>query len=86
MTPEAERELLIEQVVAAWRPEGGDRGMRAHPAWHDLDERGRTEAARRTLQARRMEAALDSEGLSTTARLVLAKIRRDSPPENPGIL
>ena len=74
MTPEEERELLIEQVVSAWRPEG-DEGVRAHPAWHDLDESGREEAARRALQARRMEAALDPEGLSTTARRVLAKIR-----------
>ncbi len=75
MTPEKERELLIEQVVAAWRPEGGEGGMRAHPAWHDLDEGGRAEAARRTMEARRMEAAMDPEGLSTTARLVLGKIR-----------
>ncbi len=78
MTPEKERELLIEQVVAAWRPGGGEGGMRAHPAWHDLDESGRAEAARRTMEARRMEAALDPEGLSTTARLVLGKIRGGS--------
>ncbi len=76
MTPEDERELLIEQVVAAWRPEDRDGGVRAHHAWHDLDESGREEAARRAMQARRMEAALDPEGLSATARLVLAKIRR----------
>ena len=76
MTTEQERELLIEQVVAAWRPEDLDGGVRAHPAWHDLDDDGRVEAAKRTAQARRMEAALDPDGLSTTARLVLAKIGR----------
>lgn len=76
MTTEEERELLIEQVVAAWRPEDRDGGVRAHPAWHDLDQGGREEAAKRTVEARRMEAALDPEGLSTTARLVLDKIRR----------
>ncbi len=75
MTPEEERELLIEQVVAAWRPEASDGGVRAHPAWEDLDARGREEAARRAMLARRMEAALDPEGLSATARVVLAKIR-----------
>ena len=75
MTAADERELLIEQVVAAWRPEHQNGGVRAHPAWHDLDEAGREEAARRAMRARVMEAALDPEGLSTTARLVLAKIR-----------
>ena len=75
MTTEEERELLIEEVVSAWRPEDREGGVRAHPAWHDLDDGGRAEAAERTAQARRMEAALDPEGLSTTARLVLAKIR-----------
>lgn len=75
MTPQAERELLIEQVVAAWRPEGGEDGVRSHPAWHDLDEAGRMEAAERTMRARRIEAALHPHGLTTTARLVLAKIR-----------
>lgn len=74
MTPEAERELLIEQVVAAWRPDGRDT-TRSHPAWHDLDEAGRIEAAARTMRARRIEAALHPESLSTTARRVLAKIR-----------
>lgn len=75
MTPDDERELLIEQVVAAWRPEGRDGVIAGHPAWHDLDERGREEAAARAMQARRMEAALDPQGLSSTAQLVLAKIR-----------
>lgn len=75
MTPDEERELLIEQVVAAWRPESRDGAVQGHPAWHDLDERGREEAAQRAMQARRMEAALDPAGLSSTARVVLAKIR-----------
>lgn len=77
MTSDDERELLIEQVVAAWRPEGRDGGVAGHPAWHDLDEAGREEAAARAMQARRMEAALDPAGLSTTAHRVLAKIRGD---------
>lgn len=68
-------ELLIEQVVSAWRPRDRDGGVRAHPAWHDLAEGLREEAARAARQQRRMEAALDPEGLSSTSHAVLARIR-----------
>lgn len=67
--------LLIEQVVSAWRPRERDGGLRAHPAWHDLPEELREEAAQAARRQRRMEAALDPEGLSSTARSVLARIR-----------
>ncbi len=68
---------LIEQVTAAWRPadpRGG--GVRSHPAFYDLDAQGREQAQRATMQLRAMEAALDADGLSTTARAVLARIQR----------
>lgn len=68
-------ELLIEQVVSAWRPRDRDGGLQAHPAWHDLPEDLREEAARAARRQRRIEAALDPEGLSTTAKAVLARIR-----------
>ena len=68
-------ELLIEQVVSAWRPRDRDGGLRAHPAWHDLPEDLREQAAKAARQQRRIEAALDPEGLSSTARAVLARIR-----------
>lgn len=68
-------ELLIEQVVSAWRPRDRDGGLRAHPAWHDLPEDLREEAARAARRQRRIEAALDPEGLSSTARAVLSRIR-----------
>lgn len=68
-------ELLIEQVVSAWRPRDRDGGVRAHPAWHDLPEDLREVAAKAARTQRRMEAALDPEGLSSTARAVLARIR-----------
>ncbi|MCX4240454.1 hypothetical protein [Paraliomyxa miuraensis] len=67
--------LLIEQVVSAWRPRDADGGVRAHPAWHDLPDTLREEAARQTRRQRRMEAALDPDGLSGTAKAVLARIR-----------
>ena len=74
MTPE-EQELLIEQVAGAWRPEGDDE-LHYHKAWHDLDETGRARAYELARALRPLEAALDPDGLSTTARAVLAKIRK----------
>ena len=74
MTPE-EQELLIEQVAGAWRPEGDDE-LHYHKAWHDLDATGRARAYELARALRPLEAALDPDGLSTTARAVLAKIRR----------
>jgi len=70
-----DRDALVEQVAAAWRPRTSDGEVRAHPAWHDLDDADREEAYRVALRMRRLEAALDPEGLSTTARAVLARIR-----------
>lgn len=74
MTAE-ETDLLIEQVAAAHRPRPIDE-LRYHPAWHDLDAAGRTRAYERARAVRPLEAALDPDGLSTTARAVLARIRR----------
>jgi hypothetical protein len=48
-----------------------------HPAWHDLDDAGRRALFEATSRSRRLEAALDPEGLSTTARAVLAKIGKE---------
>ena len=67
------REALIESASTAWRPRGAG-AVRAHPAWADLDEAGRLAAYEATRLLRRLEAALDPEGLSTTARAVLARI------------
>jgi hypothetical protein len=69
-----ERERLIEEAASAWRPRGTE-GMRPHPAWADLDPAARREAFELARTQRRLEAALDAEGLSTTARAVLARIR-----------
>jgi hypothetical protein len=72
-----EREALIEQAAAAYRPhDQRDGRARPAPAWLDLDAAGRAEAFDVATQARRLEAALDPDGLSTTARAVLARIRR----------
>ncbi len=66
---------LIEQVLSAWRPKGSDGGVRSLPQWHDLSEADRRRAFEETRVLRAMEAALDPEGLSTTARAVLDQIR-----------
>ena len=77
MTPD-EQDLLIEQVAGAWRPEGGDE-LHYHKAWHDLPAEGRVKAYELARALRPLEAALDPDGLSTTARAVLAKIARRVP-------
>jgi hypothetical protein len=69
-------ELLIEQVTSAHRARDLDGRVRSHPAWHDLDADGRREAFDATALSRQLEAALDPAGESTTAKAVLARIRR----------
>lgn len=64
---------LIEEVAGAWRPRD-PRELRYHPHWHDLNESERLEAFDRAATLRRLEAALDPEGLSSTARAVLARL------------
>lgn len=71
---------LIEQVVSAWRPRDPDGGVRAHPAWHDLDAVERVEAFDEILRQRAIEAALDPQGLSSTAHAVLRRIRGATRP------
>lgn len=73
---ERERRALVEQVVSAWRPRHPDDGVRGQPAWHDLDAAGREDAFVETVLQRKLEAALDPAGLTSTARAVLARIRR----------
>ncbi|HEY3445584.1 MAG TPA: hypothetical protein VGK67_04425 [Myxococcales bacterium] len=74
MTRRTERESLVEAAAAAWRPRDSDGTVRSHPAWHDLDEEGRREAFEAARQMRRLEAAADPQGLSGTAKAVLARI------------
>jgi hypothetical protein len=76
--PGADDELLIEQVASAYRPLPRDE-LRYHPRWHDLDAAGRARAFDRARALRQLEAALDPDGLSTTARAVLARITGERP-------
>ena len=72
MTPQQEQEL-IEEVGGAYRPPSRD-ALRYHPAWHDLDAAARVRAYELGRVNRRIEAALDPDGLSTTAHAVLGRI------------
>jgi hypothetical protein len=76
------RDPSIDAVTTAWRPRDPVGTVRAHPAWHDLDAEGREEAYEATRVLRAMEAALDQQGLSTTAKAVLRRIQSPwhSPP------
>ena len=73
-----ERETLIEALAGAYRARSPLGDIRPHPAFFDLDEAGREEAFDVARRLRRMESALDPDGLSTTARAVLARIRTAS--------
>ncbi len=72
MTPEE----LIEAASTAWRPRDPSGAIQPHPAWADLDAAGRRTLYEAIVRTRALEAALDAEGLTTTARAVLARIRR----------
>ena len=73
--PGKDREDLIEQAAGAFRGRDPHGNILAHPAFHDLDEAGREEAFALAARLRKLEAAIDPEGLSTTARAVLARIQ-----------
>jgi len=72
MTPE-EEEALVEQVAGAYRPRAREE-LRYHPAWHDLGEAERVRAYEIARAMRKVEAALDADGMSTTAHAVVARI------------
>ena len=69
----AEEDLLVEQVAGAYRSRIGNE-LTYHNAWHDLDAAARVRAFDLSTVLRPIEAALDADGLSTTARAVLARI------------
>ncbi len=70
-----EDELLVEATASAWRPRDTGESVAFHPAWHDLGAADREAAFEVARRLRALEAALDPEGLSTTARAVLGRLR-----------
>ena len=73
---ERERELLIEEALSAHREQDPRGGMRPSPAFFDLDDDGRLAVFEQALEQRKLEAALDLAGESTTVRAVLKRIAR----------
>jgi hypothetical protein len=69
-----EVEILIEAATTAWRPRSPSGRIRSHPAWADLDPAGRIAVYEAARELRRLEAARDPQGLSTTAKAVLARL------------
>lgn len=69
-----EEELLLEQVTSAHRERQVDGTIRFHPAWNDLDDAGRKEAFEATVELRKLEAAMDAAGHSSTIRALLSRI------------
>jgi hypothetical protein len=69
-----EEELLLEEVTTAHRERRADGSVKSHPAWHDLDEAGKREAFEATVLVRKLEAAIDVEGQSSTVHAVLRRI------------
>ncbi len=69
-------ELLVEEALGAFRPRDPAGGVREHKAFRDLSAEGRAALFEEALRQRALEQALDPEGLSTTARAVLARIAR----------
>jgi hypothetical protein len=74
---EEEREQAIMEAASAFRERDPRTGaILPSPAWRDLDEAGRQALFEATFEMRLMEAALDPQGLSSTARVVLAALPR----------
>jgi hypothetical protein len=65
---------LIEAAASAYRARDPSGAVEFHSAWWDLDDHGRQAAFVATLQSRTLEAALDPQGLSSTAKAVLARL------------
>jgi hypothetical protein len=73
-TPETDE--LVEAAAGAFRERGVNGDVRFAPAWWDLDEAGRRQAFEAACLNRVIEGALDPQGLSSTARAVVARLRR----------
>ncbi len=69
------KEILIEQAVSAYRERTTSGRILPSPAWWDLPPESRGELFMRQLQSRIVERAFARDGMSTTARSVLSRLR-----------
>ncbi len=73
----ADRDTIIEAAITAHRPADPRGEVAFHPAFHDLDAAGREALFTATSRQRTLERALAPDGLSSTARTVLRRVRGD---------
>lgn len=73
MNDERHIDALIERVASPWRDRSLDGTIQSAPAFHDLSERDRAFAFEQAIVSRQLEAALDPDGLSSTARSILTR-------------
>ncbi len=69
-----DRLLLIEAVCSSYRERDAFGRILPSPAWWDLSPDDRDLAFDAQVASRELERALDVDGLSTTARAVLARL------------
>jgi hypothetical protein len=68
-------EILIEQALSGYRERTSSGRILASPAWSDLTEAMREELYRRQLQSRLIESSLAPDGMSSTVRSVLSRLK-----------
>jgi hypothetical protein len=71
-----DEESQIEQLLSAHRERSAHGEIRPAPVFYDLGEEARARAFDAAVTQRQLEAALDEDGLSSTARAVLQRIAR----------
>jgi len=76
---EDEKDALVAAVAGAYRETRTSGEIVWSPSYFDLDVAGRLEAFEEAVRERRLEAAASADGLTGTARAVLAKIRAARP-------
>jgi len=69
------RDLLIEEAASAFRERNAWGRILPSPSWLDLPAEERDALFARQLESRLIEQALDPNGLSTTARAVLERLK-----------
>lgn len=69
-----ELETLFEAATSASREHDAEGRIVPSPHWADLSPTQREELFARVLESRKLEAAADPGGLSTTARTVVTRI------------
>jgi hypothetical protein len=68
-------EILMEEAVSSYRERTASGLILPSPAWWDLPAESREEFFRRQLQSRVLESVAAPDGLSSTARTVLKRLR-----------